>query len=297
MHKLALRECQVIVLREGKKEEVSSTHLVPGDLIEIPKDGEIPCDIVLLSGGCIVDEGMLTGESIPVMKDPLPYLADPIYNIEIDKRHSLYEGTKIIQTRNFGSSHVLGLVVRTGFLTMKGKLVRSILFPKPNKFKFYQDSMKFIAVLIAITFVGFCLCLPFQITLGVPAEELIKRCLDLITVTVPPALPAAMTVGTAFAISRLRKSNIFCISPPRVNVAGKIDTFCFDKTGTLTEDGMNLLGVHPTGEVNRFTDDPKLIASSHKELIEIMASCHSLTMVNNKLIGDTQDLMIFNSTD
>mmetsp|Transcript_9224 Transcript_9224/g.9197 ORF Transcript_9224/g.9197 Transcript_9224/m.9197 type:complete len:890 (-) Transcript_9224:6-2675(-) len=298
LHKLALREIKITVIRDNVKKEVSSTELVPGDLVEIPEGGEIPCDIVLISGSCIMEEGMLTGESVPVMKDALPYLAEPIYNIEHDKRHSLYEGTRVIQTRNFGGAETLGIVTRTGFLTMKGKLVRSILFPKPNKFKFYQDSMKFIAVLIVFTFIGFFLCLPFQISQEVPTEELIKRCLDLITVTIPPALPAAMTVGTAFAITRLRKDKIYCTSPPRVNVAGKIDTFCFDKTGTLTEDGMNLLGVHPVSsqKMDNFAPSPKVIESTHKELIECMACCHSLTTVNGELLGDTQDLMIFNST-
>ncbi len=64
------------------------------------------------------------------------------------------------------------------------------------------------------------------------------RCLDLVTITVPPALPAAMTAGTAFALARLKKMKIFCISPTRINVAGRVNMMVFDKTGTLTEDGL-----------------------------------------------------------
>ena len=48
------------------------------------------------------------------------------------------------------------------------------------------------------------------------------RILDLITVVVPPSLPCAMTVGTVYSQSRLKEKNIFCISPARINVAGKI---------------------------------------------------------------------------
>ena len=55
-----------------------------------------------------------------------------------------------------------------------------------------------------------------------------------------------MSVGVAFAIIRLKKSRIFCISPPRVNVSGRISTFVFDKTGTLTEDGLEIQGVRTT---------------------------------------------------
>jgi cation-transporting ATPase 13A3/4/5 len=51
-----------------------------------------------------------------------------------------------------------------------------------------------------------------------------------------------MTAGTAFAIARLKKRGIFCISPPRVNVSGRVNLMVFDKTGTLTEDGLQVYG-------------------------------------------------------
>lgn len=80
---------------------------------------------------------------------------------------------------------------------------------------------------------------------------IIVRALDLITIIVPPALPATLTIGTSFALSRLRKQGIFCISPNRVNVAGTVDIMCFDKTGTLTEEGLDVLGAR---SVNRDTN-------------------------------------------
>jgi cation-transporting ATPase 13A2 len=74
-------------------------------------------------------------------------------------------------------------------------------------------------------------------------RDLVIRALDIITIVVPPALPAAMTVGTVYAQSRLKKKSIYCISPPRINVGGKLKLICFDKTGTLTEDGLDIWGV------------------------------------------------------
>lgn len=59
--------------------------------------------------------------------------------------------------------------------------------------------------------------------------KIVVRVLDIITIIVPPALPAAMTVGTVFAQSRLKKKGIYCISPPRINFCGRLDIFCFDK--------------------------------------------------------------------
>ena len=55
----------------------------------------MPCDLVLLSGSCIVNESMLTGESIPVIKNSLPFVSDK-YDPLIDQKYTLYGGTKVI---------------------------------------------------------------------------------------------------------------------------------------------------------------------------------------------------------
>ena len=62
-----------------------------------------------------------------------------------------------------------------------------------------------------------------------PARVVILRVLDIVTIAVPPALPAAMTVGSIYAQSRLKKEGIFCISPQRINLCGKLNCICFDK--------------------------------------------------------------------
>ncbi len=137
---------------------------------------------------------------------------------------------------------MLGLVVRTAFVTTKGNLVRDILYPKPTKFKFYRDSLIFVGCMAILAVIGFCATLPRMLSFGFPVPKMIDRSLDLITITVPPALPAAMTVGTVLAITRLKGRRIFCISPPRVNIAGRVNVMVFDKTGTLTEDGLQVFG-------------------------------------------------------
>ena len=79
----------------------------------------MPCDAVLLSGSCIVNESMLTGESTPEIKQELPNYnpEDPhhLYSPGTDKRYTLYGGTAIIQTRYGGYRRVLALAIRTGF--------------------------------------------------------------------------------------------------------------------------------------------------------------------------------------
>ena len=68
---------------------------------------------------------------------------------------------------------------------------------------------------------------------GVSATDIALDALDLITIVVPPALPAAMTVGRMYAQTRLKKNRIYCISPRTINVSGSINCVCFDKVYTV----------------------------------------------------------------
>lgn len=138
-------------------EEIPSELLVPGDIISIPSGSHtMTCDAVLLNGTCIVNESMLTGESIPIIKTPLPQPESDteLYDVESHKRHTLFSGTQVVQTRNQNNQHILAVVIRTGFDTSKGNLVRSILFPKPIGFKFYTDSLKFVLFLFFVAILG-----------------------------------------------------------------------------------------------------------------------------------------------
>lgn len=78
---------------------MSSEDLVPGDCLILPQDGlQMPCDAALLAGECLVDESMLTGESVPVLKTPLP-AGEEKYSAETWRRHTLFCGTRIIQAK------------------------------------------------------------------------------------------------------------------------------------------------------------------------------------------------------
>ena len=187
---------------------------------------------------------MLTGESVPVIKNSLSPSEDffDLANEESAKKNILYSGTKVIQARNSGGQSCMALVVRTGFVTTKGSLVRDILYPKPVNFKFYRESIYFVFAMALVALIGFASTFN-RLRKDYDTYDLIIRSLDLITIAVPPALPATMSVGISFAIGRLKKVNIFCISPPRVNISGMLQIMVFDKTGTLTEDGLQIKGV------------------------------------------------------
>ncbi|KAI9790387.1 MAG: hypothetical protein M1816_005205 [Peltula sp. TS41687] len=326
LHELSRYECDARVLRSGFWQYVSSTELVPGDVYEItdPSLEQFPADSLLLSGDCIVNESMLTGESVPVSK--VPATDESLELLDLGKpsvspmlaKHFLFCGTKIIRARRpqddgEDEAVALGMILRTGFNTTKGSLVRSMLFPKPAGFKFYEDSFRYISVMAGIAFLGFMMSFVRFIELKLAWHLIFIRALDLITIVVPPALPATLSIGTSFALNRLKKKQVFCISPQRVNVGGKLDVICFDKTGTLTEDGLDVLGLRVVDlPSQRFSDvftdtlsllppapydrDPTVNYSVHKAALYTMATCHSLRMVNGELIGDPLDIKMFEFT-
>jgi cation-transporting ATPase 13A3/4/5 len=82
--------------------------------------------------------------------------------------------------------------------------VRDILYPKQIKFKFQEDAMKFVLLMACIAVFGFICLLSSFIKMGIEPATFIDRFLNLIVICVPPALPAAMSCGVAFAIFRLK---------------------------------------------------------------------------------------------
>ncbi|CAH2236992.1 jg9485 [Pararge aegeria aegeria] len=285
--------------RTGREEYVvNASRLVPGDVLVLPPDGCVmPCDAMLLTGTCIVNESMLTGESVPVMKGP-PCISTEAYSTETHKRHTLFAGTHVIQTRFYGNNQVLAKVVRTGFYTAKGELIKSILFPKKFDFQFYKDAVKFVIFMFCIAAIGMGYSIWLYVVRDSPIGRIVLRTLDIITIVVPPALPAAMTAGIVYSQQRLKRNKIFCVSPPRIIICGKLQVMCFDKTGTLTEDGLDLYAVIPSNSEEKFgrcIDDIAALPSK-SPLVQALASCHSLTSIQGQLKGDPLDLKMFEFT-
>ncbi|XP_075794404.1 putative cation-transporting ATPase 13A4 isoform X2 [Pelodiscus sinensis] len=307
LHKLveSHNSVRVTVCRKGEGfQELESSHLVPGDMLAVTgAKALLPCDAILLSGGCVVNESTLTGESIPVTKTPLPRSGDArpwrTCCAEDYKRHVLFCGTEIVQSQADGSGPARAVVLRTGFNTAKGGLVRSILYPKPMDFKLYRDAIRFLTCLVLLAMVGMVYAVCVFALSGEAAGEVVKKALDVITIAVPPALPAALATGVMYTQGRLKKKGIFCISPQRINVCGQLNLVCFDKTGTLTEDGLDLWGVIPS-EANSFQNVHRFAAGrslSWGPVCGAMASCHSLLLLDGKIQGDPLDLKMFEATN
>jgi cation-transporting P-type ATPase 13A2 len=84
-----------------------------------------------------------------------------------------------------------------------------MLYPKPHKFKFYQDSFKFIGVLCMVALIGFIYSILISILVyNMAIKEMILNALDVVTIVIPPALPVAMSAGITFALDRLSKQQV-----------------------------------------------------------------------------------------
>lgn len=319
-----------LLFKAGEKTQIkiNSTELVPGDLFEIPEsDFALPCDAILCNGTVILNESILTGESTPIIKSHLPN-TNQIFDGKLDTKYLMFAGTKVVQKRGIGNSKVMGLVYSTGFNTVKGNLIRSILFPKEVEIKFKQDSVRYILFMAMLSLIGFFISIPFMIENEKDLYTIITRSMDLITTTVPPSLPACLGIGISYSLSRLREWGIICINRERVNVSGKVNMICFDKTGTLTEDYLDVYGFRPSkvdGKNNfafgEFSSDCKEMQVSsfdyYKEkmensenlkgkndknknlnslFVECLATCHGITRVDGKIIGDPIDVKMFESS-
>ena len=328
---MARYSCLVNVLRKDKNSnranfvQMQSTELVPGDIFELQEEGmAMPCDCLLIQGTVIINEAMLTGESTPIIKSQIPQIKDH-FNYDADKKFFLFAGTRIIQKRSREKKKLLGLVTETGFNTIKGNLIRSILYPKKMDEKFEKDSYKYIAMMSILCIVGFAISIPFLLRTQ-EWQEILKKSLDLVTTAVPPSLPACLGIGISYSIARLKKQKIMCIARDRVNIAGKVNILCFDKTGTLTEDHLDIYGYRSVKmksksqdfQFNPFIKDAYENASEaynyykqkrgkekqHKDknkdlnlfFVECLATCHCATYVNDKIIGDPVDVKMFESS-
>ena len=239
VNNLVSYSCEVSVKRKMNKINMNSDNLVPGDILIFPEnDFILPCDVLLMTGTCIVNESFLSGESNPVFKSHIPKNGDK-FN-KNDQKYILYSGTKLLQSKN----DAIGLVIGVGFDTEKGKLIRSILFSEDKREleRKNKERLKIIIQLLIISLIGVLFSIRAFLNLKASIPQIAILFLELITNLLPSAITISITIGIYFSFIRLKKQGISCLDRNKIDIAGNVDTICFDKTGTLTEDHVEAYG-------------------------------------------------------
>lgn len=222
-----LLAASAVVIRNGTKRELEAAELVPGDLVFVQSGDRVPADLRLLDTASLtIDEALLTGESVPVMKDALP--VQPALPLA-DRTSMAFSGTTI------ASGQATGLVVATGPNSELGKIGHLVESVEDLDTPLLQRLSR-TARLLTYVILGFSV-VTFGVGLAIgvlPVEELFLAAVGLAVSAIPEGLPAIMTIILAFAVRRMAAKGALIRRLPAVETLGSVSVICTDKTGTLT---------------------------------------------------------------
>eukprot|EP01035_Chromulina_nebulosa_P017584 gene17584-23154_t len=265
-----------------------SDRIVPGDIISLSREtfesnenSTIPCDALLLSGNCIVNEAMLTGESTPQVKESL-IKEDAYINLLSQtaiegswKKNLVFSGTELIHNHSESESYnnipespdngAIGFVIHTAFRTSQGDLMRSILYAQEGVSASTIETFYLIGILVFFAIIASSLVLYYGLQdKNRNKFKLVLHCIMIITSVVPPELPMELSLAITNSLAALAKDLIHCTEPHRIPYGGRINVTCFDKTGTLTRDILQLRGVESPQDFKDFTNDYTNIVNDKK---------------------------------
>lgn len=277
---------------------------------KVKEPSPLTCDMMLLSGSAIVNEAMLTGESIPQIKSSLNKMENEYENnMEYKSLHKnciLFAGTKVVKSMSSTEEDeplpknidlpppdkgCICLVIKTGFSTSQGKLLRTVMYSSERTKGDSKDAFIFIFCLLIIAlFASYYVLVEGIKREGEITYKLLLRCIIIITSVVPAELPIELSLAINNSLFFLQSKRIVCIEPFRIPFAGKIDFCCFDKTGTLTKDEFIMRGV-----VKEDFDTPINPSALDDETNTVLLGCNSLLSIKGKTVGDPIEIAMFKS--
>lgn len=213
--------------RDGRRVELATTELVPGDVIQLKAGDLVPGDARLIDVRDLhVRESMLTGESLPVEKT-VADLSQEKHGIA-EASNSVFLGTAV-QT-GIGTA----IIVRTGKRTACGEIAHRLAM-RPPETEFARGTRHFGMMLTWVTLLLVLFVLMVNIIFHRPVLESFLFAVALAVGMTPEMMPMIITVTLAQGAKRMTKKKVLVKQLAAIEDFGSIDIVCTDKTGTLTE--------------------------------------------------------------
>ncbi len=223
---------EATVLRQGEKQRIVSTQLVPGDIVLLRAGDKIPADLRLLTLYELqVDESALTGESMPVAKavEELGHAT-----LLADRTNMTYGSTIVTHGQGTGIVTATGDQTEVGHISRLLSSAQDLATPLTRKIAHFSQLLLYaILVLAAIT-------VAIGLLRGQPPFDMFMAAVALAVGAIPEGLPAAVTVTLAIGVSRMARRRAIIRKLPAVETLGSTTVICSDKTGTLTENQMTV---------------------------------------------------------
>jgi Ca2+-transporting ATPase len=244
---------RALVIRNGVEQRIAGRDVVPDDIIILNEGDRVPADAALIkSSNLLVDESILTGESVPVLKTLTP-----------EKELLIFSGTLVLSGKG------VALVKFTGQKTELGKIGLSLKSIEESDTRLQQEMKVLVRNFAfggaAITIIVIAM---FYFTRGNLLQAILTG-LSAAMAILPEEFPVVLTVFLALGAWSLSKRNVLSRRPSAIETLGSATVLCSDKTGTITQNKMEVIVVHTdqaTIEKSDFQKSEKakaLIHASH----------------------------------
>jgi H+-transporting ATPase len=210
------------VRRDGAWKIVPAAELVPGDVVKLSLGGVVAADVHLTGGEVLLDQSMLTGESVP---------------IEAQAGVQTYAGALV--RRGEAVAEVTATGARTRF-GRTAELVRTAHVVSSQQ----KAVLRVVRNLALFNGVVIVLLVAYACFLGMPLAEIIPLVLTAVLASIPVALPATFTLAAALGARALARRGVLPTRLSAVDEAASMDVLCSDKTGTLTRNALTVTTVH-----------------------------------------------------
>lgn len=265
------------VLRDGKKIEIDSKDVVPGDIMLLEAGDMVTADGRILDNFSLqVNESSLTGESTNIDK------AD----VEFDHEMSLGGRINMVYSSSlvtYGRANVV--VTATGMNTEIGKIASLMNETKERRTPLQISLDKFSSKLATAILIICAIVLGLQIWRGQPIMDALLFAVALAVAAIPEALSSIVTIVQAMGTQKMAKENAIIKNLAAVESLGSVSVICSDKTGTLTQNKMTVQDIYIGGKTlkpNQLNLDNQL----HRYLLYDAVLNNDSSLVDGKGIGD-----------